>query len=126
MLTIARSGRALTPIIVQRGATEPERYAADELAKCLQQITGAVFDVREADTLPPRAIVVGQGALADRLQADIDRRTLGGEETLLLCRDGYLLLSGGRPRGTLYAVYRFLQRQLGVRWWTPWATQTPR
>ncbi len=126
MLTIARNGRALTPIIVQRGATEPERHAADELAKHLQQITGAVFDVRETDTLPPRAIVVGQGALADRLRPDINGRTLGGEETLLLCRDGYLLLSGGRPRGTLYAVYRFLQRQLGVRWWTPWATQTPR
>ena len=37
-----------------------------------------------------------------------------------------LLLTGGRPRGTLYAVCRFLQEQCGVRWWTPWASTIPR
>src|SRR5258707_980109 len=36
-----------------------------------------------------------------------------------------LLLAGGSPRGTLYAVSRFLQEQCGVRWWTPWATNMP-
>src|SRR5262249_10823338 len=29
------------------------------------------------------------------------------------------------PRGTLYAVNRFLQDQCGVRWWTPWASRVP-
>jgi hypothetical protein len=36
------------------------------------------------------------------------------------------LLAGGRPRGTLYAVSRFLQDQGNVRWWTPWASRVPR
>ena len=36
-----------------------------------------------------------------------------------------MLLAGGRPRGTVYAVNRFLQEQCGVRWWTPWATNIP-
>jgi hypothetical protein len=34
------------------------------------------------------------------------------------------LLAGGRPRGTIYAVTRFLH-ELGVRWWTAWATNVP-
>jgi Domain of unknown function (DUF4838) len=37
-----------------------------------------------------------------------------------------LLLAGGRPRGTIYAVSRFLQEQCGVRWWTPWASTIPK
>ena len=40
-------------------------------------------------------------------------------------KGGRLLLAGGRPRGTIYAVYRFLQDQCGVRWWAPWATTIP-
>jgi len=41
-------------------------------------------------------------------------------------KGGRLLLAGGRPRGTIYAVNRFLQEQCGVRWWAPWATNIPR
>ncbi len=126
MLPLSRRGKSLAPIIVQSGATETERYAAEELRAHLQAITGAPFELHEAESLPPRAVVVGQGALAERLRPDINFRTLGDEETVLSCRDDYLLLAGGRPRGTLYAVYRFLHTQLGVRWWTPWAAHIPR
>ncbi|GIV10906.1 MAG: hypothetical protein KatS3mg020_0397 [Fimbriimonadales bacterium] len=126
MLLLTRRGKALAPIIIQKGATEPERYAAQELQAHLEQATGARFEVREADTLSPRAIVIGQGEWAERLRPDVNWRTLGGEETLISVQEGYLLLSGGRPRGTLYAVYRFLQTQLGMRWWTPWAQHIPR
>lgn len=41
-------------------------------------------------------------------------------------RGDQLLLAGGRPRGTLYAVSRFLQDSCGVRWWTPWASRIPK
>ena len=37
-----------------------------------------------------------------------------------------LVLVGGRPRGTLYAVYRFLEDVVGVRWWSPFEEFTPR
>ena len=40
-------------------------------------------------------------------------------------KGGRLLLAGGRPRGTVYAVYRFREEQGGVRWWAPWATDIP-
>ncbi len=126
MLPLTRRGKALVEIIVQKGATEPERHAAEELKTHLQRITGATFELCEADALPPRAIVIGQGELAERIRPDVNWGALSGEETVIAGRDGYLLLTGGRPRGTLYAVYRFLQTQLGVRWWTPWAQQLPR
>jgi hypothetical protein len=37
-----------------------------------------------------------------------------------------LVLCGGRPRGTLYAVYRFLEDEVGVRFWTPRDETVPR
>ena len=122
---ISQRGKPLVPIVVSRGASEPERYAADELRRHLTQITGAPFEVRETDALPERAIVVGHGAPAERLRPDLRPNRLGAEEAVVECTRDYLLLTGGRPRGTLYAVYRFLHG-LGVRWWTPWATHIPR
>jgi hypothetical protein len=70
-LLLSRRGKPLAPIVVSRGATETERYAAEELRQHLTQITGAPFEVRETDTLPERAIVVGHGALTERLRPDL-------------------------------------------------------
>ena len=70
-LHLSRRGKPLVPIVVSRGASEPERYAADELRRHLTQITGAPFEVRETDTLPERAIVVGHGAPTERLRPDL-------------------------------------------------------
>jgi hypothetical protein len=41
------------------------------------------------------------------------------EQVAVYTLDGRLYLSGNQPRGVLYAVYSFLQRQLGVRWLWP-------
>jgi hypothetical protein len=36
-----------------------------------------------------------------------------------------LILAGGRPRGTLYAVYTFLEEHIGCRWWSSQASTIP-
>jgi hypothetical protein len=125
-ISIARNARAEAVIVCSPGATLPELNAAGELASHLEHITGARFEVRtNAATAPRRAIIVGPGALARAYFPDEDVAGLGPEEFLQRSRGQRLLLAGGRPRGTLYAVYRFLQEQCGVRWWTPWATNLP-
>jgi len=40
------------------------------------------------------------------------------DRMLIKTQDGNLILAGGRPRGTLYAVYTFLEDAVGCRWWT--------
>ena len=123
---IASGGIARCVIVTQPGATPAERYAAEELAATLKQITGATFVTRElADNAPESAIVVGAGPLAAKLFPEVDLATFGGEEYVIRTQGGRLLLAGGRPRGTLYAVYRFLQDQLGVRYYAPWFTHYP-
>ncbi|MCY2930980.1 MAG: DUF4838 domain-containing protein [Planctomycetota bacterium] len=124
---IALQGKAACVILTQPGATAAERRAADELASHLKQITGAPFDVREGgDNTPASVIIIGPGPLAQKLFPEVKLASFGGEQLTMRVKEGRMLLAGGRPRGTLYAVYRFLQEQCGVRWWAPWATRIPK
>src|SRR5689334_16248781 len=123
---LASRGKALCPILIQPGATAAEKHAADELAATLKQITGSAFDVREGSDVPSAAILVGPGPLATKYFHEIPLESFGEEQIAIYTKGKRLLLAGGRPRGTLYAVYRFLQDECGVRWWTPWASTIPR
>lgn len=125
-VTLARHGTTRHVIVLDPAATEPERHAARELADALRQVTGAEFPVQtSAGESPRRAIFVGQGSAARERFPDVPWDQLEGEEVVLRTRGDQLLVAGGRPRGTLYAVSRFLQDQAGVRWWTPWASRIP-
>jgi hypothetical protein len=106
--TLARNGTTRTIIVIDPAATAAESLAAHELASCLQQITGATFEIRTNSTAPSHAIVVGQGKAAEALFHDAPFDQLDGEEWIIRTKGERLLLAGGRPRGTLYAVSRFL------------------
>jgi hypothetical protein len=123
---LAKNGAAQAVIIVDPGASAPEIFSARQLASTLQQITGAAFEIQTNTVAPPHAIVVGQGAAALALFHDTPFAQLDGEEWIIRGKGGRLLLAGGRPRGTVYAVSRFLQDQCGARWWTPWAARIPK
>jgi hypothetical protein len=125
-LVLAAAGQPKCVILRQAGATSPEQWAAKDLADTLKQITGATFRIQEAGAdLPKQAIIIGPGPAAKALFPNIDLAQLAPEELVIQTQGNYLLLAGGRPRGTLYAVSTFLKDQCGVRWWTPWASRVP-
>ena len=124
--TIAHNGQSNCVIIQQSTATDPEKHAASELKLHLDAITRASFSIAvETDAPHTNCIIVGPGPLASKYFPDLNFDTFGPEEYVIRCANNVLLLAGGRPRGTIYAVDRFLQDQCGVRWWTPWATNIP-
>jgi hypothetical protein len=123
---IAEKGVARTVIVVDPTATATEMFAAHQLASVLQQITGASFEIRTNAKPPARAIMVGAGAAAAASFPQAPLAELGEEELIIRTDGDRVLLAGGRPRGTLYAVSRFLQDACGARWWTPWASRIPR
>lgn len=126
-MTIVEGGKARCVIVISPGATEAENYAAEALAATLREITGVEIPVQQhAENAPNSAIVVGPGALAVEHFPRVDLTRFGREELVISVVGRKMLLAGGRPRGTLYAVFRFLHLQCGVRWWTPWATTIPR
>ncbi len=127
-LEIASHGRPRAVIVRESDATLAEQTAARELANYLQQITGATFQIQNAPATNPSGgvIIVGAGELAAEYFPEVNLADFGPEEFVMRTKGNRLLLAGGRPRGTLYAVEHFLQEQCGVRWWTPWATNVPR
>ncbi len=125
-IVLGHAGKTDYVIVVDPNATAPERRAARELGEVLKQIVGADFRTQETTgAAAVKAILVGPGKASRQAFADVAFDSLGGEELVMQTKGHRLLLAGGRPRGTLYAVSRFLQDQCRVRWWTAWASRIP-
>jgi hypothetical protein len=124
---LARNSKAELPICIDANASEPELNAATDLRNVLKEITGADFELKTIEeTAPDKAILVGLGRAAKVLFNEVPFPSLGEEELIIKTKGDRLLLAGGAPRGTLYAVSLFLQHECGVRWWTPWASKIAR
>lgn len=99
--------------IVQSGdASGPEKFAAEELAMFLKRVTGAGFPI--ANATDGKRIHVGWTEFAK--QHGIECEKLGEEEWVMRTVGDDLILTGGRPRGTMYAVYEFLEDYVGCHW----------
>lgn len=119
-LTLATNGNTDYGIVVAADAIPPERTAARELHDYLQKVTGADFPLESTRDARPVAkkIVVGPNALFHAAAPDVDLKSLGRDGIVMRTVGDVLFLAGGRPRGTLYAVYTFLEDVVGVRWWS--------
>ncbi len=120
IVSSAAGGSSDSPLTVTlaAGATAAEQTAAEELVRCLEAATSKeVLLAMEESSGGGGAIHVGPTALARSVGPD--PAGLGPEEWVIMAREGKLFLYGGRPRGTLYAVFEYLEDHVGVRWWTP-------
>ncbi len=100
-------------VVVSANANETEQYAAEELVKYIEKTTGDILPiVTDNADISPAEILVG--------------RTNRREFTAALKPDGYeiaaepgrLSLCGANNRGTLYAVYSYLEKYIGWRFFT--------
>ncbi|MDH4241072.1 MAG: DUF4838 domain-containing protein [Phycisphaerae bacterium] len=124
-LTIAEDGVAKAVIMVAPDASEPEKHAAAELAEFLQQITGGKFETTYGFVSGKSRILVGQKA-AKLAIPNFSTKGLGSDGIVIRTIGNDLILAGGEPRGTLYAVYTFLEDHLGCRWWSSKASTIPK
>jgi len=125
MLTIAENGVAKAVIVIAEGAAEPEQHAAAELADFLQQITGATFEIVHPPAAKRCRLLVGPKA-AKSAAVDFSTDGLGTDGIIIRSVGNDLILAGGHPRGTLYAVYTFLEDYLGCRWWSSTESTIPK
>ncbi|MBN1341395.1 MAG: DUF4838 domain-containing protein [Phycisphaerae bacterium] len=122
---IAENGAARAVIVVADDATVAEKHAAAELASILKEVTGGTFEVvAKAEGGRPR-LLVGAGA-AKVVEGGSSVEGLGQEGLVIRTVGSDLILAGGRPRGTLYAVYTFLEDHVGCRWWSSKVSTIPK
>ena len=120
-------GKSPYSIIIPMDAIPSERYAAEELQKYLERISGVKLPIAPDDQpVSKYEILLGNNTHLQGLGLQIDLAKLGPEGFLIKTFNNYLVISGGRPRGTLYGVYTLLEEKLGVRWFTPEVEYVPR
>jgi hypothetical protein len=114
---LIESGAARACIVLPENASPTEQHAVEELNFHLQKISGASLPVMSTPPIEANAVLIGKD-LATAHLPDFDWSTLGEDGVLVRAADNNLILAGNTPRGTLYAVYEFLERVLGCRWLT--------
>jgi len=124
-ITISENGTARAFIVIDKSASVPQQHAATELASFLQQVTGGTFEIRHDITPGKSNIIVGPtaGKLVD---PNLSTEALGEEGIVIRTVGDNLILAGGEPRGTLYAVYTFLEDYVGCHWWTATESYIPK
>jgi len=126
-LELTQNGTSSYRIIIADDAIPSENTAARELSEYLQRISGATLPVKmESEAvITGKNILIGHSAQVKQMLPDIDFAKLKPDEIIIHTIGDTLILSGGRPRGTLYAVYTFLEKELGCRWWTSTDSSIP-
>ena len=126
-ITLAQDGKTECLIVLASDAIPPEKAAAGELKEYLGKVTGTEFEIVSETDAPDGSarIFIGQSDTAKALLAGLDWEALGHDGIVMKTVGGDLVLAGGRPRGTLYAVYTFLEDVVGCQWWTESAERIP-
>lgn len=112
-VVLASHGKPLATIVVPRKAPPPVALAATEIQAALKTMSGASLPVVNA--APRGAAIVLR-----------DDPALPSEAFRIRVTGNRVEISGGGSRGTLYGAMGFLERVLGVRWFTPKVTHIPR
>jgi len=117
---LADQGASPYRIVVATNSLPSERYAAEELQRYLEKITGAKLTIVTGGPSTGAEIRLGRAA------ADLAPPPKNPDAFTLRTSGARLLISGAEPRGTLYGVYALLEEKLGVRWFTPDCEVAPR
>ena len=125
-ILMAHNGHTPYRIIMAHPGHETIKYACDELHHFFYQVTGASLPInneKTAKTGPEIIVGISKrfGLNSFSLPGDL------GEEGYVQKTVGdSLILAGATPRATLYAVYAFLEEQLGCRWFSSHVSRIPR
>jgi hypothetical protein len=121
---IAASGRPSAQIVTPPSPTELEAFAAGELSRYMERISGARLPiVKEGErTRLPYSFFVGNTQAAARPGVKATDETMGRDGLALNSIAGGVIVLGRNDLGTVFAVYELLERCFDVRWFMPGET----
>lgn len=105
-------------IVVATDAIPSEKYAATELQSLFAEAVGVKLPIQTNAPEPSHNIFVGPSLALESNSASLKIDDLGDEGLRIRIETNNVAILGGRPRGTLYGVYEFTERYLGVRFLT--------
>ena len=120
-------------VVVADSASASEKFAAQEFKKYWRLTTGHDIPVQNKPTQGV-TVWIGRDGVPSDLLARLELEGLGPDglciRTVKAGRTktdlpDSLLIVGGRERGTMYGVYEFFERYMGVRWLAAGVTHIP-
>lgn len=126
-LTLVENCKSNYTIVISNEASLTEHHGAQELQMYLQMISGCYIPILQ-DVQEPTGpmILVGRSNKLQQIDSSIDYDKLGNEGFVVKTVGENIILTGGKLRGTMYAVYSFLEDVLGCRWYTPECSVIPK
>jgi Domain of unknown function (DUF4838)/Glycosyl hydrolase family 67 N-terminus len=126
-LVLVDSGKSDYSIVLPEKPTPVEKTAATELQSYTEKSTGVKLPiVSEKNVTGDHRILIGATVEGQKLLGDTKLDALKYDAIVLKTFGPKIVLAGHKQRGTLYAVYTFLEDQLGVRWWAATEETVPK
>lgn len=119
-----RDGESDYVIVVSPNASLSEKTAAKELRDYIGQMSGVWLSISNKPALKGKHIFVGFSQHVGRLTKK-SCPTDTAESFVYQTIGNDLLIYGGRNAGTAYGVYTFLEKELGIRWYSSDFTKVP-
>ena len=113
---IIENGKSTWSIYLPADARPAEKTAAKELQSYLQKASGVKLEITSA-VKGEKQILIGHSAAAEKLLPELKSTKWKADEIMIAPAENNLILTGEQPRGPLYAVYEYLERN-GFRFWT--------
>jgi hypothetical protein len=117
-LTLVKDGRPNATIVLQANAPEPLKAAATDLQKYVQKMSGVELPLTaDGNDVPGTTLNIGKTVSSQA--SDLPDSKLNPETYAITQRGDDVYFCANYPSPTAFAVYSFLQDNLGVRWFAP-------
>ncbi|MCG2679462.1 MAG: DUF4838 domain-containing protein [Kiritimatiellae bacterium] len=114
-LALVKDGKSQYAIVIPDAPTAQEKFAGEELAKYLKQISGVELPIKS--DVAGRKIVVAMAKDGKGPGGINFTREEAEHDAFVIKTDGQdFYLIGSNKRGVIYAVYTLLEKYLGCRW----------
>jgi hypothetical protein len=123
VVLLARDGKPTAAIVVAGDADEHLQEAAESLASYIHRLCGVAVPVHD-DGAQIAGVGLYVGGCQPSIEADLPAvdgmSPIAGREAFAIrVRDGQVYFAGRTNAAVTYAVYAFIERELGVRWFAP-------
>lgn len=122
-ITLVENGKPKAEVVLPADSWDAEKFAAEEFVHYVRKSTGATLDIVNVggETAGRAKVLIGRAAKLGTIPP-WNGRVIASDGVLKLAGGDdpkFSRKSGGRPCGTLYAVYEFLDRELNLRFLWP-------
>ncbi len=122
---LAQSGKSDYSIVISKDASEYETFGAEELQNLFKESTGATLPIVTDDTVSyseeAKVISIGDNEFQKASGVTVDYAEFKNAGNRVVSKGSSVILLGGADRGSLYAVYDFLNTLIDYEYYEEFA-----